>query len=41
MKVKGVYQVRSEMIRPLYNRVMNLIQCFDEFGIQHVYRSAP
>ncbi len=34
MNVKGVYHVRSEIIRLLYNGVMNIIQCFDEFGIR-------
>jgi hypothetical protein len=40
MKVNGVYQVRSENLKPLYNRVLDLIQCFEEFEIEHVYRSA-
>ena len=37
-QIQGVYQVRHENIRPLYQRARDLIRQFEWFGIQHVRR---
>jgi ribonuclease HI len=37
-QILGVYKVRNENIRPLYERARELIRQFEWFGIQHVRR---
>jgi ribonuclease HI len=37
-QILGIYKVRNENIRPLYERACELIQQFQWFGIQHVRR---
>jgi ribonuclease HI len=37
-QVQGIYQVRNENIRPLYERARELIRQFEWFGVEHVRR---
>lgn len=38
-QVRGLYKVRSEVLRPLYNEVQSLIRTIPTFKIRHVLRS--
>lgn len=37
-QVNGIYKVKSEELRPLYNRAMELFKTFSSYSIEHVYR---
>lgn len=38
-QIHGRYRVRSEDLKPLYARAMNLVQSFETFSITHVVRA--
>ena len=37
-QMKGVYKVKSDNLRPLYDQAMSLVKLFDHITWEHVYR---
>ncbi len=37
-QVKGLYKVKSPNLKPLYNKVIGLLNSFESWDVQHVYR---
>ncbi len=38
-QINGLYRVRSEDLRPLYERALGLIEDFEEFSLEHIPRT--